>query len=97
MESLDKRWSDVNEMTSSFMEVYEKCLVASIPKKEVKLNNRRSKPHWWNEELSEAKCKWNVAEKSFKRRQTPINLQMLKEKETEIYKQTKQKAKERMD
>ncbi len=34
--------------------------------------------------MKEAKHKWNMAKKSFKRRQTPINLKVLKEMETEF-------------
>ncbi|MEW8546903.1 MAG: hypothetical protein AB2693_25595 [Candidatus Thiodiazotropha sp.] len=39
----------------------------AVPKKEVKLQHRRKKPPWWNEDVKKAKSELNAAKKLYRR------------------------------
>ena len=45
------------------------------------MQNRRKKPPWWNEDVSNTKRQVNISKKSFRQRRTPRHFQELKEKE----------------
>ena len=53
-------------------------MVEAVPKKEIKKTNRRKKPPWWSEKVSESKQELNKAKKDFRRRRTPANFQRIK-------------------
>ena len=58
----------MDEMADSFMDVYAECMIEAVPKKEIKVHSRRTKPPWWNDKVSEAKHDLNKAKKGFRRR-----------------------------
>ena len=68
------------------MQVFHECMEESVPKVSVKEGCRRQVAPWMNEEVKKCKHEVNVAKKKFRRRQTPQNLQSLKEIEEELEK-----------
>ena len=74
----DFKYNSVDEMADSFMEVYTECMIEAVPKKEIRIRNRRKKPPWWNDKVTEAKNELNKAKKSFRRRSTIENFEVLK-------------------
>ena len=50
-----RRYGSVDEMADSFMEIYTQCLIEAVPKKEMKVQDRRKKPPWWNDGVAESK------------------------------------------
>ena len=77
----DSRFNSVDEMADSFMDVYTECMIEAVPKKEIKVHSRRTKPPWWNDKVSEAKHDLNKAKKGFRRISTPENFEVLKNSE----------------
>ena len=47
----------------------------------LKLSDKKSNPHWMNEEVKTKRTELNRSKKMFKRRGTPNNLEKLKELE----------------
>ena len=86
------QFDTVDDMAEAFMSIYTECMVEAVPKKEVKLQNRRKKPPWWNDAVGEAKSDLNKAKKGFRRRQTPNNFDKLKSCE-DAFETAKEKAK----
>ena len=76
----------MDEMVESFMEVFHECMEESVPKVTVKEGSRRKLAPWTNEEVKNSKHELNVAKKKFRRRQTPNNLQSLREIEEQCEK-----------
>jgi hypothetical protein len=68
--NMDNNWETIDHALSSFMDVFEACRDASVPKKRVRVNGRRTIPPWMCEEVREAIHQLNMANKSFKRRMT---------------------------
>ena len=56
-------------------------MIEAVPKKESRIQNRRKKPPQWNNKVTEAKNELNKAKKSFRRRSTPDNFEILKNTE----------------
>ncbi|MEW8544970.1 MAG: reverse transcriptase domain-containing protein [Candidatus Thiodiazotropha sp.] len=76
------KWESIEEMYTSFKEVFDECRDASVPKRSFKYNDRRTRPPWWNDKMTEIKKRLNKAKRNFKRRSIPQNydaLQMLEE------------------
>ena len=67
------QYSSVDEMAEEFMEIYTECMIEAVPKKEIKRTNRRKKPPWWNDKVSEIKQELNKAKKDFRKCKTPNN------------------------
>ncbi|MEW8546772.1 MAG: reverse transcriptase family protein, partial [Candidatus Thiodiazotropha sp.] len=83
-----KEWNSVShdsesidQSVDSFMEVFHGCMDKAIPRILVKEGSRRKKAPWINEDVKEIKHQLNVAKKKFRRRQTPNNLNSLRETE----------------
>ena len=55
-----------------------------VPKKQVKVTGRLKRPHWYNEELQNARHEVNMLSRTYKRRKTPSNVKKLREKENEV-------------
>ena len=55
-------WELVEEMYSSFKDVFDECREKSVPKQNV---NRRRKPPWWNDKMSEIKKRVTLNTKKF--------------------------------
>ena len=48
------------------MAIYTECMIEAVPRKEIKRTNRRNrrkKPPWWNDKVSESKQELNKAKK----------------------------------
>ena len=73
-------YKSVDEMAGSFMEVYTECMIKVVSKKDIQVQNRRHKPPWWTDKVSEAKQELNKTKKSFRRRSTLENFEFLKMK-----------------
>ena len=87
-----RQYGSVDEMVDAFMEVYTECMIKAVPKKEIKLQNRRRKPPWWNDRVVHSKNELNKAKKGFRKRQTPENFGVLKRKE-EVFNKATEEAK----
>ncbi|MEW8548699.1 MAG: reverse transcriptase family protein, partial [Candidatus Thiodiazotropha sp.] len=83
---------DIDQMVESFMKVFHECMNKVVPTVTVRDRNRRSKAPWTNEEVKTTKHDLNKAKKKFRRRQTPNNLNSLRENE-EKYEKACEKAK----
>ena len=46
-------WESVEDMYLSFKAVFNECREKSVPKRNVKNVNRRRKPPWWNDRMTE--------------------------------------------
>ena len=68
-----RNWESVEEMYTSFKEVFDDCRDASVPKRSFKYNDRRTRPPWLNDKMSEIKKSLNKAKRNFKRRSTQQN------------------------
>ena len=77
-------WESVEEMYLSFKGVFDECRDKSVPKRNVKSVNRRQKPPWLNEKMSEIKKKLNNSKRSHKRRSTQRNFEILESVEAEF-------------
>ena len=75
------KYKSVDEMAEAFMDIYTECMIEAVSKKEIKKTNRRKKPPWWSDRVSESKQELNRAQKDFRRRRTPANFQILKSSE----------------
>lgn len=71
-------------MYLSFKRVFDECRDKCVPKRNVKSVNRRQKPPWWNDKMSEIKQKLNNSKRSYKRRSTQRNFEILKSVEVEF-------------
>ena len=78
---INHRTESMDQMVESFMKIFQECMEESVPKVTVKEGGRRRVAPWTNEEVKKSKHDLNVAKKKFRRRQTPNNLQSLKEVE----------------
>ena len=76
---------DLETMYNSFIEVLVGCIEDCVPKKMLKLSDKKSNPHWMNEEVKAKRTELNRSKKMFKRRGTPNNLEKLKELEESFF------------
>lgn len=83
VKSSQTKWESVEEMYTSFKEVLDECRDVSVPKRMFKYNDRRTRPPWWNDNMTEIKKKLNKAKRSFKRRSTQQNYDLLRSTEDE--------------
>ena len=72
---------DLETMYNSFIEVLEGCIEECVPKKMLKLSDKKSNPHWMNEEVKAKRTELSRSKKMFKPKGTPNNLEKPKELE----------------
>ena len=90
---INHRKEDIQEMYDSFLSVWDSCMEECVPKKTIKVTDRRRDPLWINDEVKEKKTELNRVKKVFKKRSTPSNLNRMREVETE-YEEECEKAKD---
>ena len=44
-----RKYGSLDEMADAFMDIYTQCLIEAVPKREIKVQNRRKKRPWWND------------------------------------------------
>ena len=71
-------------MYASFKTVFDDCREKSVPKRNVQNVNRRKKPPWWNDRMSEIKTRLNKAKRTYKRRSTQTNFNTIEAVEVEF-------------
>ena len=77
-------WESVEEMYCSFKTVFDECREKSVPKRNVQNVNRRRKPPWWNDRMTEIKKRLNNAKRTYKRRSTQSNFETVASVESEF-------------
>ena len=77
-------WESVEEMYSSFKTVFDECREKSVPKRNVQAVNRRRKPPWLNDRMTEIKKPLNIAKRTYKRRSTQSNFKTVESVESEL-------------
>ena len=77
-------WESIEEMYSSFKKVFDECHENSVPKRNVQNDNRRRKPPWWNDRMTEIKKRLNNAKRTYKRRSTQSNFETIESVESEF-------------
>ncbi len=74
---------DLNECYQIFEDTITNCMDMTIPKTS-KREKGPKKPCWWNRKVQEKKHALNQAQRKYKLRSTPTNLELLKEAEEEF-------------
>jgi len=97
-EELCREWSlrqhnDLEESYESFSNILEETRDKYMPEKTFKQKKKSTKPCWWNENVSISKKHLNYCQKTFKRRNTLTNKQLLSEAE-DNFKTSKETAQE---
>ena len=69
---------NMQELYNSFLEVWEDCMLECVPKRVIKLDNRKRTPHWMDEDVKAMKTELNRVKKVFRKRSNPNNLEQLK-------------------
>ena len=77
-------WDSVEDMYISFKAVFDECREKSVPKRNIQNVNRRQKPPWWNDRMTELKKRLNKAKRTYKRRSTQNNFKEVETIESEF-------------
>ncbi|MEW8547197.1 MAG: endonuclease/exonuclease/phosphatase family protein, partial [Candidatus Thiodiazotropha sp.] len=74
----------MNVLYNNFITLFNDCIEEAVPKRQVKINGMRKRPLWYNDNVKKARAELNQARRAFKRRRTPTNLFILRQKEDEV-------------